>query len=774
MSEGKLTMFGKTFNTVGSTDANLVLKTKGDLKIQWGGKFIDLIKNGKIASTNSNILKTASSSEEIDKDGIYLISSKNGNEVWISINGTKINITGDTGTTYVSFLTDQKEITSDQKYKALTNIGFYYDSLEQVQSSDIKAGIVFVSKENKLYTIKDGILSEYMLNNSSNESNLNKYFEEITIGDLRIYKQDDQMNISSPNLQFFVNDQLYIDLGNSIKTKVSLEMKDGTFLQSEKATEDYGFRLYKNQDRYVLDIDDINLRGDLNKLSHIEVTYSTLVELIEDQDLIPGKEYKIIDFQNSWEAYTEVIYEDVYEEGIITYKNVRPIIVKAKNKNTLELNGYFLDNPSWVLNYDYSINGEIQIIDSNSGLPTFSTEKGRITYLKDEYGNEANYDFKHLQFLIDENWYYTFSNESGEDMSLDGNYVNNSITIKDVMFANKSFTLSGTNKLAFVTNVSNNSFKNFEGQTIIKGIFDDNIVYSKWEGSTINSTITNCEFQGNVLNTTFDYPITDCKFKASINNTDIFTKAEFKNCQVNNSLLDSIEIPDSTLLDSLKSLESKQVVVVVRDTKQHLSITSDTLLSIPVGAILMWSGTEIPYGWAICDGTNGTPNLIGRFVKAVATADQIGDNSSELNENNELTLTQEHLPKHSHPHKEHTHSLDGNISGTTSSSGDLTGSLDYSNYNWGIEEVTKTFVTSVTGEGVTIESGTVDGVSNIKTQGGNATGGNHTHSVLLDTDEGVSLSSIKSQEEELVDSEWPNNPIKIEPRSYSLIFIMKL
>jgi hypothetical protein len=73
------------------------------------------------------------------------------------------------------------------------------------------------------------------------------------------------------------------------------------------------------------------------------------------------------------------------------------------------------------------------------------------------------------------------------------------------------------------------------------------------------------------------------------------------------------------------------------------------------------------------------------------------------------------LPKHSHPHKAHTHSLSGDLSGTTGSSGDLSVSLEYSDYNWGIESVSKTFVTSVTGEGITTETGTVDGVSNIKT-----------------------------------------------------------
>lgn len=37
---------------------------------------------------------------------------------------------------------------------------------------------------------------------------------------------------------------------------------------------------------------------------------------------------------------------------------------------------------------------------------------------------------------------------------------------------------------------------------------------------------------------------------------------------------------------------------------------------MPVGMILFWYGSiaTIPSGWAICDGTNGTPNLFQRFV----------------------------------------------------------------------------------------------------------------------------------------------------------------
>lgn len=59
-----------------------------------------------------------------------------------------------------------------------------------------------------------------------------------------------------------------------------------------------------------------------------------------------------------------------------------------------------------------------------------------------------------------------------------------------------------------------------------------------------------------------------------------------------------------------------------------MSVTKATLLgdsfgtsssgTIPVGGIIMWSGTiaNIPIGWALCDGntTNGTPDLRNRFI----------------------------------------------------------------------------------------------------------------------------------------------------------------
>lgn len=69
---------------------------------------------------------------------------------------------------------------------------------------------------------------------------------------------------------------------------------------------------------------------------------------------------------------------------------------------------------------------------------------------------------------------------------------------------------------------------------------------------------------------------------------------------------------------------------------------------IPSGVIVMWSGTiaNIPSGWYICDGNNGTPNLTDRFV-IHADADAAGTNNvGDTGGSN--TIAEGQLPSHSH------------------------------------------------------------------------------------------------------------------------------
>lgn len=48
---------------------------------------------------------------------------------------------------------------------------------------------------------------------------------------------------------------------------------------------------------------------------------------------------------------------------------------------------------------------------------------------------------------------------------------------------------------------------------------------------------------------------------------------------------------------------------------------------IPIGGIIMWAGAfaDIPVGWNLCDGTNGTTDLTDRFILATATEADVGD-----------------------------------------------------------------------------------------------------------------------------------------------------
>lgn len=52
---------------------------------------------------------------------------------------------------------------------------------------------------------------------------------------------------------------------------------------------------------------------------------------------------------------------------------------------------------------------------------------------------------------------------------------------------------------------------------------------------------------------------------------------------------------------------------------------SDQLATLPKGSIIGWaSRANIPNGWAVCNGANGTPNLVGRFPMGITNSSEIG------------------------------------------------------------------------------------------------------------------------------------------------------
>lgn len=71
-------VFGKSCEEIGSSTKELILKSSGKIKLQWGNKFIDLLdKNGNINSKQKDPIIKVESEKEMLKPGIYYLTSKN-------------------------------------------------------------------------------------------------------------------------------------------------------------------------------------------------------------------------------------------------------------------------------------------------------------------------------------------------------------------------------------------------------------------------------------------------------------------------------------------------------------------------------------------------------------------------------------------------------------------------------------------------------------------------------------------------------------------------
>ena len=68
--------------------------------------------------------------------------------------------------------------------------------------------------------------------------------------------------------------------------------------------------------------------------------------------------------------------------------------------------------------------------------------------------------------------------------------------------------------------------------------------------------------------------------------------------------------------------------------------------TVPSGVIVMWSGSvaTIPSGWALCNGSSGTPNLRDRFIVGAGGNYSVADTGGEANH----TLTIAEMPVHTH------------------------------------------------------------------------------------------------------------------------------
>ena len=126
--------------------------------------------------------------------------------------------------------------------------------------------------------------------------------------------------------------------------------------------------------------------------------------------------------------------------------------------------------------------------------------------------------------------------------------------------------------------------------------------------------------------------------------------------------------PLRLIVRRIKNFESDPAGEIISLITFNFSWT-DYRQMLPTGAIYMFSGSKVPAGWALCDGTNGTPDLTDKFILAGNLKESGKKNNIQIDKYNDAwridqstdyssfdvnvtiqghALTEEELPVHFH------------------------------------------------------------------------------------------------------------------------------
>lgn len=283
--------------------------------------------------------------------------------------------------------------------------------------------------------------------------------------------------------------------------------------------------------------------------------YEELLYLINNNGLILGQTYRITDYITTTSQIDTISANYPFD-----------IIVEATSTNTLSENakavqsdrdgGYFDNNKleSWEIKYCVTndTNHFAWAGDANG--------KGVIYYMKDEFNNEAYYDFKNIKFSCEifESYpftnAYTFSDINGNDLSLTSAhdniikpYISNgkqilnhtifignnvhSNTLKENNYKNIIWidgcyynNIGNSFQENYIASQNSGSLISFHNNTI-GNLFKKNRIKETFNRNYIGNTTTSCDFfapfvfneiGNNSWHIDFNYPVSYCKFGSYI------------------------------------------------------------------------------------------------------------------------------------------------------------------------------------------------------------------------------------------------------------------
>lgn len=585
-------LFGKNYQEAGSSSSPLLLRSNGEIKLQWGNKFIDLVKNGKINSEAKDYIFTVDTSDEIKANGIYLVTEDS--SIWINVEGTKTKL-NDTNTTYVSFLTEQ-ETTPEQKQQALTNLGLIYENIDALNKANLVTGLAYVVEANKLYLIQNKVVSEYQVASALPTSGK---FDDLTISNLTI-KND---TINSSQLILTINNIPYLQLNDNILCSVP-------FLVDKLQSINYnynksGFALYQDNGKSVLDIDSINWRNIDSELPKNQKTYST---------------YTIL---GNFNIVTEVTDESSETESLykLQLKYPNTISLNLSNYILAELettyNVFLLTTKVWVQD-DISYN---QIV-LNKNIP--ETHQLYVKFSDSSTKLYSRNDVKLFDVNLSVAKAYLYNN------GIDTKYIVDIDSAQKHDIIPLEFEISKVDKYYIIIKLQNtllasdllnsNQLKIYQARVpqFIQG--EGFLALRKWDSE--NNKYVYHTIMGTYKESNFGIS-DDTNDKFGFYSDDVkVTGISLSGAQFSGQLPSFTETkPDTVANNQFPTME-----IVNEKIKKAVDDAGDTNLALinkntlPKGSIVMFNNADkIPDKWQICDGTNGTPNLIDKFIKAGMT-----------------------------------------------------------------------------------------------------------------------------------------------------------
>lgn len=620
-------LFGKNYQEAGSSSSPLLLRSNGEIKLQWGNKFIDLIKNGKINSEAKDYIFTVDTSDEIKANGIYLVTEDS--SIWINVEGTKTKL-NNTDTTYVSFLTEQ-ETTPEQKQQALTNLGLIYENIDALNKANLVTGLAYVAESNKLYLIQNKVVSEYQVASALPASGK---FDDLTISNLTI-KND---TINSNQLSFTIGKTQYLQLKNS-QIICSIPLLSDTIQSSNYIYNSSGFSLSYKQGKSSLDIDSINWRNieselPKNQKEYIEYTIIGEYNIVTSTQQV-SSDNSTYNYQFNLKYPNTLSVNDFIEAEINTTYNVYLIKeeikevkqekeVKTETGTKTETETDVINQNWFYLNKNLPEGFILKVVLDDGSIAYYGSEAvGEVLKLE----NSNNIESKHVvsaQLVVKKEEVgvvtYVPSTKYFVDVTTSQKHSNKPLECKIVEVNNKYIIVSPLDQEAGGDIIASGQFKIYQARVpqFIQG--EGFLALRKWDSvnnkyvyHTIIGTYKESEFGiSDDTNDKFgfysdDVKVTGISLSGAKFSGQLPSFTETKPDTIANNQFPTMEIVNEKI---------KKAVDDAGDT--NISLISKN--SLPKGSIIMFNNAEnIPDKWQICDGTNGTPNLIDKFIKAGTT-----------------------------------------------------------------------------------------------------------------------------------------------------------